>query len=163
MLNTRTPKWRGPMSTTASSSATAPPTLPCHSTSGGMPQPIFYPRRAACPSCARRNRSWHHAVVVFCSVKQEFIAAATAKRFGHEKYINVTTSFITAFIPHLMFSLCDLHTKYIFKGKHIHFYFKKREDTKQRFTLLRNTVKSTSIKALSQHASFVHNQKPQSL
>lgn len=36
--------------------------------------------------------------------KCAFIASPTAKHFGHEKYINVTTSFITAFILHLMLS-----------------------------------------------------------
>lgn len=68
--------------------------------------------------------------VASSSGKHAFIASPTAKHFGHEKYINVTTSFITIFIPHLMLSLCDLHTKYIFKGKHVHFYLEKREDTK---------------------------------
>lgn len=91
--------------------------------------------RAACPSHAQRDQVLGSCgcqllrCVASSSGKRAFIASPTAKHLGHEKYINVTTSFITIFISHLMLSLCDYHTKYIFKGKHIHFYLEKREDT----------------------------------
>lgn len=90
--------------------------------------PTLCPEEPGLHSCG-----WHllqHRTVASSSGKHVFIASPTAEHFGHEKYINVTTTFITIFIPHLMLALCDLHTKYIFKGKHIHFYLERKEDSK---------------------------------
>lgn len=126
------------LSTTACSAAAATQPSRGHGTLGQMTRPLFCPGELPAPPLPRGTGSWGHATVALCSVKcvasssgkHAFIASPTAKHFGHEKYINVTSSFITIFIPHLMLSLCDLHTKYIFKGKHVHFYLEKREDTK---------------------------------
>ena len=120
-----------------------PPNLPAAAAcQGRCPSPRFVLESCLpllCPEGPgpRVTRLSSFAVCVASSSgKRAFIASPTAKHFDHEKYINVTTSFITIFIPHLMLSLCDLHTKYIFKGKHIHFYLEKREDTKEQLRSL---------------------------
>lgn len=129
------------LSTMASSSAVAPNLLPSHGSDmlGQTCSPSFCPGELPAHTlCAQKNWGlcscgWHllqRRTVASSSGKHMFIASPTAEHFGYEKYINVTTTFITIFIPHLMLSLCDLHTKYIFKGKHIHFYLQKKEDSK---------------------------------
>lgn len=64
----------------------------------------------SCPPSGA-HRDWVQPLWVFAvyrcllckTAKHAVMASPTAKHFGHEKYINVTTTFITVFIPHLMF------------------------------------------------------------
>lgn len=71
----------------------------------GRPGPHFVP--GSCPpSGAHRGGSSHCRFlqcIAACCAKHAFMASPIAKHFGHEKYINVTTTFITVFILHLMF------------------------------------------------------------